>query len=209
MLLSATSRRLYDSFEKRRVVLMIPETTLFGVLLVLAISLTLIFLLIKKPHFRLKGTPAENARREQKSDKDEDVKQAPKTFLQRFRYPHEIPEKAPLPQKHLSPAKTEQPEIRSNARPILIRKEERPERPSPTAQTSESPKKPSESAKEAPKGIEEKRGPPPTARPHLRPASCPHFFGYLRKIPKNASMPDECFGCPKMVECLYFNPSPE
>jgi len=188
---------------------MIPETTLFGVLLVLAISLTLIFLLIKKPHFRFKGTPAENARREQKSDKDEDEKQTPKTFLHRFRYPREIPEKAPIPQKHLSSAKTEQPEIRSNAPPALIHKEERPEKPPPTAQPPESPKKPPPLVKEAPKGIEEKRAPTPTVRPHMRPASCPHFFGYLRKIPKNASMPDDCFGCPKMVECLYFNPTPE
>jgi hypothetical protein len=187
---------------------MSPETTLFGVLLVLAISLTLILLLIKKPHFHLKGTPAENARREQKSRKDKEETQSPKTSLHRFRYRPEIPEKAPIPQQHSSSAKTEQSEIGSNARPILIPKEEKPKTPFPTVQTPESPKKPPESV-EAPKIIEEKRAPPPTARPQMRPASCVHFFGYLRKIPKNASMPDECFGCPKMVECLYFNPSPE
>lgn len=188
---------------------MLPETTLFGVLLVLAVSLTLIFLLIKKPSFRFKGPPDEKPRREQKSDKDVGVKQAPETFLHRFRHPREIPEKAPIPQKHSSPAKNEQSEIRSNAPPILVDKDKRPERPSPTVQPPENADKPSESVKEPPKIIDEKRAPPPTVRPHLRPASCAHFFGHLRKIPKNATMPDECFGCPKMVECLYFNPSPE
>jgi len=31
---------------------------------------------------------------------------------------------------------------------------------------------------------------------------CLHQFGYLRTFPKNAPIPDECFGCPKIVECL-------
>ena len=31
---------------------------------------------------------------------------------------------------------------------------------------------------------------------------CFHQFGYLRTLPKNAPIPDECFGCPKIVECL-------
>lgn len=31
---------------------------------------------------------------------------------------------------------------------------------------------------------------------------CAHFFGYLMKLPKNTHIPDECFGCPKIVECL-------
>jgi len=31
---------------------------------------------------------------------------------------------------------------------------------------------------------------------------CMHHFGYLRTLPKNAPIPDECFGCPKIVECL-------
>lgn len=186
---------------------MLPETTMFSALLVLAISLTLIFLLIKKPHFRFRGTPDEKAGRQPKSDKNK-VPQAPKTSLDRFRYPREIPEKAPIPQTPSSAARTEQPEIRENAPPALIPKEEKSATPQPAVQTPTSPRKPSESV-EAPKIIEERRAPTPTARPYLRPASCPHFFGYLKKIPKNASMPDECFGCPKMVECLYFNPSPE
>ena len=42
-----------------------------------------------------------------------------------------------------------------------------------------------------------------------RPPECSHFFGYLRKIPRNTSLPDECFSCTKMVECLSYNISEE
>jgi len=31
---------------------------------------------------------------------------------------------------------------------------------------------------------------------------CPHKFGYLRGLPKSRPIPDECFGCSKIVECL-------
>jgi len=31
---------------------------------------------------------------------------------------------------------------------------------------------------------------------------CLHQFGYLRTLPKNTPIPDECFGCTKIVECL-------
>lgn len=31
---------------------------------------------------------------------------------------------------------------------------------------------------------------------------CPHKFGYLSSLPKNTPIPNECFGCPKIVECL-------
>jgi type IV secretory pathway VirB10-like protein len=31
---------------------------------------------------------------------------------------------------------------------------------------------------------------------------CPHRFKYLRALPKNSPIPDECFGCPKILECL-------
>lgn len=31
---------------------------------------------------------------------------------------------------------------------------------------------------------------------------CPHKFGHLRSLPKNTSIPSECFGCPKIVDCL-------
>lgn len=31
---------------------------------------------------------------------------------------------------------------------------------------------------------------------------CPHKFGYLRGLPKNRPIPEECFGCEKIVDCL-------
>lgn len=31
---------------------------------------------------------------------------------------------------------------------------------------------------------------------------CPHEFGHLRNLPKNAPIPDECFGCSQILECL-------
>jgi len=34
---------------------------------------------------------------------------------------------------------------------------------------------------------------------------CVHSFGYLRSLPKNTSVPDECFGCPKVMQCLFQN----
>ena len=40
-----------------------------------------------------------------------------------------------------------------------------------------------------------------------RPPGCSHFFGYLRKIPKNTLIPDDCYSCPKMVECISYNVS--
>jgi hypothetical protein len=34
---------------------------------------------------------------------------------------------------------------------------------------------------------------------------CVHQFGYLRNMPKNTSIPDECFGCPKVLRCMFPN----
>lgn len=31
---------------------------------------------------------------------------------------------------------------------------------------------------------------------------CSYKFGYLRSLPKNTPIPDECFGCPKIIQCL-------
>jgi len=32
--------------------------------------------------------------------------------------------------------------------------------------------------------------------------SCKHKFGHLKTLPKNTPIPDECFGCPQILECL-------
>jgi hypothetical protein len=34
---------------------------------------------------------------------------------------------------------------------------------------------------------------------------CVHQFGYLRNMPKNTPIPDECFGCPTVMRCLFPN----
>jgi len=31
---------------------------------------------------------------------------------------------------------------------------------------------------------------------------CLHYFGYLAKLPKNSSIPEDCLLCSKVVECL-------
>jgi len=31
---------------------------------------------------------------------------------------------------------------------------------------------------------------------------CPHHFGYLKKLPADAPIPDECFGCHRMTDCF-------
>jgi len=32
--------------------------------------------------------------------------------------------------------------------------------------------------------------------------TCPYSFGYLKKRPKNTSIPEECMLCPDMMKCL-------
>ena len=31
---------------------------------------------------------------------------------------------------------------------------------------------------------------------------CPYHFGYLSELSKNTSIPEVCFLCPKVVECI-------
>lgn len=34
---------------------------------------------------------------------------------------------------------------------------------------------------------------------------CPYSFGYLKKIPKDGSIPEECYTCPQMMQCCAFS----
>jgi len=54
-------------------------------------------------------------------------------------------------------------------------------------------------ALETQKSIEEKQLP---THPQTDSLECPHHFGYLKKLPKDASIPDECFRCPRMTDCF-------
>ncbi|UCE15843.1 MAG: hypothetical protein JSV12_08280 [Candidatus Bathyarchaeota archaeon] len=42
-----------------------------------------------------------------------------------------------------------------------------------------------------------------------RPQECPHYFGYLKAVPKNSSIPEECLCCPEIMECLTLRVIPE
>lgn len=79
-----------------------------------------------------------------------------------------------------------------------------PGKPTIAVETQELPEVPSEGI-EAPR-IPKEEHPPTISSKQMeaKPSGCPKFFGYLKRIPKNASLPDECFRCPKMVECLYY-----
>jgi hypothetical protein len=33
--------------------------------------------------------------------------------------------------------------------------------------------------------------------------NCAHEFGYLKDLPRNTPVPDECFGCPNVMQCLF------
>lgn len=54
--------------------------------------------------------------------------------------------------------------------------------------------------RETPK--QEKAAPPPRAELTPTRKDCLHHYGYLHSVPKNTPIPDECFGCPKIVDCL-------
>lgn len=38
-------------------------------------------------------------------------------------------------------------------------------------------------------------------QPKTGSAGCPYGFGYLRKLDKEASIPDGCLGCSRIMEC--------
>lgn len=37
---------------------------------------------------------------------------------------------------------------------------------------------------------------------------CEHFFGYLKKRPKETPIPEECLTCGRMFECLFHDTKP-
>jgi len=39
-------------------------------------------------------------------------------------------------------------------------------------------------------------------KPSEAAKSCSHFFGYVKTLPKNTPIPDECLWCPSIVKCL-------
>jgi len=54
--------------------------------------------------------------------------------------------------------------------------------------------------------LNEQRGPPKkterTAKKEVT-LECKHHLGYLQTLPKSAAIPDECFGCDRIIECKH------
>ena len=47
-----------------------------------------------------------------------------------------------------------------------------------------------------------KQSPDSSNKEEKKQVKCPHSFGYLSKLPKGQPLPEECFLCSKLVECL-------
>ena len=45
----------------------------------------------------------------------------------------------------------------------------------------------------------------PTPKPQTDSTKCPYSFGYLKKLDKDASIPDKCLSCSKIMECFSAN----
>ena len=43
-----------------------------------------------------------------------------------------------------------------------------------------------------------------STQPQTDSPKCPHRFGYLKKLDKNAPIPDECLSCPRIMECFGY-----
>jgi len=91
---------------------------------------------------------------------------------------------------------------------VSVDKQREPKEPQAQTEIEEEPQKPFKFL-EAPKVEEEDFSVEPPELPSTRPAECPHYYGYLKKLPKNVPIPDECLGCLKIVECLHSSPGHE
>jgi len=61
-------------------------------------------------------------------------------------------------------------------------------------------KKPSEKPKVQVENAQEKIS---NAQVSVDSQECVHHFGYLKDLPKNTPVPEECFGCKKILRCLF------
>jgi hypothetical protein len=187
---------------------MLPEATLFGILLLLAIALTLIFLLTRRPRLGFHRILASQTKMRRKTSEDKEVAKTPRAKPQHLEQLAKSPASLGIRQDRRVLPEGIKRQVESNTNPAPPNEEKNPAKFTSAGQSLDPPKKPAGLADST--GVAPERPmSTPARRPQLRPASCTHFFGYLRKIPKNVVMPDECFGCPKMMECLYYNPLPE
>ena len=180
---------------------MIPGATLFGVVLVLIIVASLAFLLIRKPSFSFGGISAEAIQLDTKPRKSrEGTKKVSEKCPNYLGYLREIPKNTRIPNECLTCTKMMECQGLD-----AFRREEASEKTTEMTQTRRGSEKPLEQVE--PQKIIEKRQVPAAPPKHLqeRPSGCLNFFGYLRNMPKNTLIPDECLDCSKMVECQELN----
>jgi len=105
-------------------------------------------------------------------------------------------EKQERPEKPIVPEET--PEST-----ISVKIPETPEEPPEQIETPtiEQPMEPTETPESKEETLESREETSPPS-----PPECPHYFGYLKKLPKNLPIPDECLGCLRIVECLHSSP---
>jgi len=157
------------------------ELSIIDIALLIAITIIMILdisLLLKpKP-----STETTINRQPQREPRTEDPAMPPATMQ------HELPiEEQERPERPIVPEETPEPKISVE----IPETPETPEKPEESLEYSETPttEEPVEPT-EAPESREE------------TPLECPHYFGYLKKFPKNVPIPDECLGCLRIVECL-------
>jgi hypothetical protein len=98
--------------------------------------------------------------------------------------------KKPKPIERMQAAQTETP----STKPTIVREVAEPTFSSDISKDWKKPE-PLPKSLEKPKVQEEKK-------PFQLSRDCPHFFGYVKSLPKNTPIPDDCLGCPWIVECL-------
>jgi len=173
--------------------------TLFGVVLVLIIVASLAFLLIRKPSFSFGGISAETIQLETGSRKSrEGTKKVSEKCPNYLGYLREIPKNTRIPNECLTCTKMMECQGLD-----AFRREEASEKATEMTQAVRGSEEPSEPV-EFQRIVEERQVATASSK-HApeRPSGCRHFFGYLRNMPKNTLVPDECLGCSKIVECLY------
>ncbi len=178
---------------------MLPGATLFGVMLVLVILVSFALLMIRKPSLSLGELPAETIKLETKSKKSEEVtKKVSGTCPKYLGYLATIPKNTRIPNECVTCT-----EIGKCQDLNAFHSEEVSEKAKEIIENLKDSEKPLEQV-ETPKIVKERQSSTaPRKNLEEMPSGCLHFFGYLRDMPKNTLIPDDCLGCSKIVECMY------
>ena len=110
-------------------------------------------------------------------------------------------EKASLPVSK-SPLPSPEPSIKDQVEIKPTSPEDHPLKKSTSPQVLPQPKSSPKPSIQPPPNIVEVPKKPEQKRPSEIPRACSHHFGYVKTLPKNTSIPDECLWCPWIVECL-------